>query len=551
MESIYTQLAVILGFAAIFGFLMRKLNLPLLVAYLLVGILMSSLASFKFSSSNVAVLPDIGIAFMLFLIGMDLDFREITSFGAPILVAGITQIVISALAGITLATLFGFHGLEALYLGVGLCFSSTLVIVKMLVERKDLNSLYGKLSVGITLLEDLAAILILMFLSVKSTGAGVGLPLVLLLLKVVSLFLLSGIFSKFILPKIFNAVSRSGELLFLTSLAWCFAFISLSVFMGFSVIIGAFLAGVALASSSFHYHVSARIKPLRDFFIVLFFVYLGSQVGFVTIVHNLPLIIIFTLYALLIKPLIFLLTLGTFGFRKHTLFQASFNLSQISEFSLIILLFGQKLHLVGADAISVMALSVALSITLSSIMISHSKKFYKAVRPFLGFFERDSKFNRLEDRIETLLEDHVVIIGANNIGKPIIDFLKKEGIPFLVLDFNPKIIEMLHREEILAIYGDVGDSEVLDNLHLDKAKLVISTASDPDDNMILLTELKRKNSQAKVVLRAEEEDDIENLMKKGADYIILPESVSADFLVNQLEHHWPKIHFGRLKTLAS
>ena len=549
VESIYTQLALILGCASIFGFLMRKLNLPLLIAYLLVGIVISTLASFNFSTSHVAVLPDIGIAFMLFLIGMELDFREITSFGGPILIAGLTQIVISGILGVTLANLFGFRGLEAMYLGVGLCFSSTVVIVKMMVEKRDLNSLYGKLSIGVTLLEDMVAVLVLMFLSLGTSGAQIGLPLIMLVSKAIGLFVLSAIFSKFILPKIFQSMARSPELLFLTALTWCFAFISVSVILGFSVIIGAFLAGIALASRPFHYHISARIKPLRDFFIVLFFVYLGSQVGFASVLHTLPLILAFTAYALCVKPLIFLLSFGAFGFRKHTIFQAAMNLSQISEFSLIILLFGEKLNLVGSSAISVMALTVALSITLSSIAITHSRRLYRILRPFLNFFERKGRFNALEDRIQAEITDHVVVVGANNIGRPIIDFLKKENIPFLVLDFDPKVIERLNKDEIIAIYGDLGDSEVLENLHLETAKLVISTASDPDDNKMLLSELKRHNSTAKVVLRAEEEHDIEDLKKRGADYIILPESVSADFLVSQLEHHWPKVHFGRLKNL--
>lgn len=549
MDSIFSQLAVILGFASIFGFLMKRFNLPLLVAYLLVGVLFSALTIFDFNSSAVSILPEIGIAFVLFLIGMELDFREIASFGAPILVTGITQITISAIAGVTLASLFGFGGLEAFYLGVGLSFSSTVVVVKLLIERRDLNSLYGKLAVGITLLEDLIAIIVLMFLSIRSVGAQVGLPLAILITKGAALLILSAVLSKFLLPFIFKAVSKSTELLFLTALTWCFAFIALSLALGFSVVIGAFLAGVALASSPFHYHISSRIKPLRDFFIVLFFVYLGSQVGFSAIVANLPLILIFTIYALVGKTIIFLLILGAFGFRKHTIFQSSLSLSQISEFALIILLFGERLHLVSPTAISVMAISVALSIIFSSIFIAHSKYLYPFVRPLLQFFELKNKFNRLENRVETSVSDHVVVIGANNIGRPIVEFLKKEKIPFIVLDFNPAVIEELQAENVPAIYGDLGDTEVLDNLNLGSAKLIISTISDVEDNKILLTELRRKKSSAKVVMRAEEEDDIQDLRKRGADYIILPETVSADFLVNQLEHNWPKVYFGRLNAL--
>ncbi len=546
-DNIFAQLAFILTLATIFGFLVRKVNLPLIVAYLLVGVLISLATIFNFQTSAVALLPEIGIAFVLFLIGMELDLRELHSLGKQILAAGILQITISSLAGFIIANLFGYHHLEAIYLGVGLSFSSTVVVVKMLLEKKDLSSLYGKMAVGITLLEDLVAVVILMFLSVSHPSVGATFlansPIFDFVIKGSCLLILTFIVSRYLLNSIFKAVAKSPELLFLTALTWCFLFITIALWVGFSVVIGAFLAGVALAASPFHYHIGSRIKPLRDFFIILFFVYLGSQVGLDKAFHHLDLIVVFVVYSVVFKPLVFLLVLGAFGFRKHTIFQAALSLSSISEFSLIITLFGIRYGVISQELLSVMALTVTLSIILSSISITYSRQLYLIFRPFLGFFEQKGNLFKAEKRQEHNLEDHVVIIGAGRIGGPVVDYLNEAKIPFIVLDINPDTVEALTKRGVTAIYGDLGDTEVLEHLKLDKTKLIISTAQNVDDNLVLLSEMKRQRLSAKVVMRAQDDEEEALFKRKGADYIILPEAVSADFLVNQLKTHWPKIYF--------
>lgn len=536
--------------------ILRKLNLPLLVSYLLTGIAMAALVSFKFSESSVSVLPELGSAFALFLIGMELSVREVKSFGRAIAISCLIQIVISAIAGVTIARSFGFSGVESFYLGVGLSFSSTVVVVKLLLERRDLKSLYGKLSVGILLLEDLVALLVLMFLSgsgqqfhgLRSLFLGSNsLLLSVVAAKTLILLLLTYLFASFILGSIFKSVAKSPELLFILALAWCFLFTSLSLGLGFSSVIGAFLAGVAIASSQYHYNISSKVKPLRDFFIVLFFVYLGSQVNLATALSHWGIILSFVAYALIMKPLIFLLLFGALGFRKHTIYQAALNLSQISEFSLIILLLGKSFNLVGEDTISIMALSVALSIMASSILITQAKNIYPLVLPVLSFFERKSGFISLEDRFEgEVLEGHVVLIGAGRVGGPILEWLMRSKIPVVVLDFNPVVIEKLKKRGIKVLYGDIADAEVVDSLNLDKALLVISTATDPADSKVLLSELRRRHSSASVVVRADGEEEVADLEKRGADYVMLPETTAADFLVENLKSHWPRISFKSL-----
>lgn len=551
MENLFIQFATILSLACLIGYLVLRAKLPLVVAYLLAGICLSFIAFFDPSKSLIfELLPEIGIAFVLFLIGMELDLREIKALGWPIITSAIGQIVISTFAGFALAGYLGFGHNESILLGLGLAFSSTVVVVKMLLEKRDITSLYGKLSVGILLIEDLVAIAALMIISVSQSALGFGLqqslPVLTLLVKALGLFLLTFFLSRFALERIFDSVAKSVELLFLTAITWCFVFTSVAVLAGFSVVIGAFLAGVALASSPYHLQIQGKIKPLRDFFLALFFIYLGSQVKLDNIINSSFTILIFTLYALIIKPLVYLLILGIFGFRKHTLFQTALNLSQISEFSLVVLLVGSKIGISSDTALSVMAAVAVLSIIFSSILIAYSKKIYKFASPVISFFERKEKIHFLESKMEEQLEDHVIIVGARRVGGPVVRYLRRVNIPFVVLDFNPHIVEQLREKGVKVIYGDVGDPEILDNLNLTHAKLIISTATDLSDNEILLEECKRRKSRAKIVVRSLDHEHAEALKALGADYVILPERVSGDYLVSQLKNHWPNIRFSGL-----
>ena len=429
MDNIFIQLAIILGLSSILGFLVVRLKLPILIAYLIGGLLIASTTIFDSRASQVLnFLPEIGIAFVLFLVGMELDLREIKNLGKPILIAGVLQVIITTIAGSTFAKLLGFGSIESWYLGIGLAFSSTILVVKFLIDKKDVNALYGKLAVGILLLEDLIAVLLLVALTVSSSVLGLGLqqayPILTLLAKALLLFTMSLTLSKFILPTVFKVASGHSELLFITALAWCFIFISFSIFLGFSVVIGAFLAGVALASSPFHLEIQGKVKPLREFFVTLFFVYLGTQVDFSEIGNVYPLILIFTIYTLVVKPTIFLLIFGAFGFRKHTMFQTSLSLTHISEFSLILALVGFELTVVSQKALTTIALSAVASMIVASVMIANSNRLYRKIKNIVTFFERKNFKYFLEDSIENKsLSDHVVVIGCHRIGGEIVKFL--------------------------------------------------------------------------------------------------------------------------------
>ena len=252
--------------------------------------------------------------------------------------------------------------------------------------------------------------------------------------------------------------------------------------------------------------------------------------------------IVFTTYALIVKPVIYLLILGIFGFRKHTIFQTALNLSQISEFSLIVMVVGLNLGVVSQPAVTAMALTGVISIIVSSIMISYSRRIYKFMAPVAGFFEHGGTGKPFETK--TLeMADHVILVGARWMGGEIIKYLKRQGIPFLVVDFDPEVAKKLASERVHILFGDIGDPEVLEFLDLQTAKLVISTADSQEDNLVLVSELRRKNTRAAVVIRAADVSEAEALYSAGADYVILPDVVSGDFVTQILKNHWPNMNF--------
>ncbi|MBP6946126.1 MAG: cation:proton antiporter [Candidatus Pacebacteria bacterium] len=546
MNSVFLELAIMLSVACVIGYTAMRFRLPLVMAYLLAGV---ALSAYNLSDSVVLhTLPEIGIAFVLFLIGMELNLSEIRSLGRPIIVATLFQIVVSSVAGFTLATFFGFSGTEAAILGISLAFASTIVIAKMLSERRDTASLYGKLSIGILLVEDLVAIIVMVAITRNLISFGwstaILMPLLIFTVKAIALISAAFLISRFVLPFLFNKMAKSVELLFLAAITWCFIFTSVAVLAGFSVVIGAFLAGVALASSPYQIQIQAKVKPIRDFFVALFFIYIGSQVDLAGITNSLPIIFGFTALALFMKPFAYLVGLSFFKFRKHTLFQTSLNMTQVSEFSLIVVLLAVEHGFASESALAIIAGSAVLSIIFSSTLMNHSESIYTFMKPFVARFQRKEAVDVLPDAILPPLSGHVVVVGADRVGTVVIEYLKKAKIEVLVLDYNPTAVRRLRAQGYHALYGDVSDSEILANLQLNTAHLIISTAGGTRDNLALLDACRISNVKAQIVVRTDEADQEQVLRDAGADYVIFPERVSGDFLVSKLEDEWPNLHFS-------
>lgn len=528
MGNIFLDITIITGLAAVLSILFRIFKQPAILAYMLTGIILGPLAVAKINNFEVVhSLSEIGITLLLFMVGLELRFSELKSVGKVAVLTGIGQVVFTSLIGFFISILLGFDIIPALYISIALTFSSTIIIVKLLSDKRDLKSLYGKISVGFLLVQDFIAILALILLSgFNKTGASVNIAdFGWVILKGILLFVIVLYLSKTFLPMVIEKIPHNSETLFLFSLAWAFA-ISLiisSAPIGFSIEIGGFLAGLALANSVESFQIVARVKPLRDFFITIFFVTLGAGLILENFLQIIIPAIIFSAFILIGNPLIVMIIIGILGYKKRIGFLAGLTVAQISEFSLILIFLGNRLGHVSDAVVSLVTLVGIITFTASSYMILNGNYLYKVLSPYLNIFER-KKIRTEQVNVDDFdsLDNHVIIIGGDHMGQSVIEALESKGERIVVIDFDPSLINRLKNEELLYLFGDISDIDIQEKAHINSAKLVVSTIPDLEDNSILLKELKQENRRAKVVMMAFDTHDARELYKLGADYVILP-----------------------------
>jgi len=530
MNSGIFELASLIILSAGLGILAKIFRQPLIIAYLITGIIISYTGIINTDNETFKLFADLGIVFLLFLTGLEINYDSLRMIGKPAIILGLGQIIFTFLGGFFIAKFLGFSSIASSYIAIALTFSSTIIIIKLLSEKKDLSSFYGKLSVGFLLVQDLVAILILIFLTGIETGDTnqniiIG-KTILTILKGIIIFSLILYLGRKFIPYIFDKVARSQELLFLISLAWLFLMVSIVKKLGLSIEIAGFLAGLSLANSSENFQISSKLKPLRDFFITIFFIILGSFFSLSKIqVIGLEMII-FSLFVLIGNPLIVLILMGILGYKKRTSFLTGLTVAQISEFSLILALMGQKMGHLNESEVGLITGVGIITITLSTYLILNSDLIFRKISKYLSIFERKKV---LEDKSFTIeYKKPIILIGAHRTGQSIALNINPKNL--LVIDFNPDIISFLRQKNIDYIFGDIADPDVFEKANIQEAKIVISTSPDFNDNMTLLQEINKLDKKPKIILRAETEKDALIFYEKGADYVLLPNFTAGQYL---------------------
>lgn len=524
MQEIYL-LTFVIGLAAGLAIIVKKLHQPILVSYVAAGALLSAFHIVKPEQLEfLAILPEIGLALLLFLVGMELDLKEFKSLGRRVVMATGIQVLFTTAIFTGIFTQLGMSLFGAIIVAISVSFSSTILVIKLLLEKKELGSLHGKLAVGILLVEDLIAVVALMLLAVMAQGEQLSFVSVgILIAKGGGLLVASLFIGHRILPRIFKSAADNSELLFLSAIAWCMVFVSVSVALGFSLAIGAFLAGVSLAQSVYRVQISGRVKPLRDFFIMIFFLDLGIGLSISGVQAHLPLAIGLIAYAVIIKPLLFFLVFTVTKFRAHPAFQTGIVISSISEFSLILVAAGVKGGIVSEEYLSPLIFATVFSFVISSIIVSRSRGVYLGLRKVLKWFERRRSIGVDVGEENLTLENHAVLIGAHRSGGIILKKLERLfDKNMIVVDFNPEIVEKLTKEGKNVLFGDILDPEIYEKAGLAKAKLVVSTIREIGDNISLLELLTREKSEAVAVITAADREEAMKLYEKGAHYVSMP-----------------------------
>lgn len=481
--SIFYQIAAVLVLASVVGFMALKLKQPLIVAFILTGFLagpeMFSLVREE-DRAIIETLAHLGIALLLFMVGLKLDLKIIRETGSLALFAGVAQVAVTFVLAAAAGLLLGFDGGESVFLGLAMAFSSTIIAVKLLSDRRALDSLYGRMALGILIIQDLLVIAVTIFITgflgmTSDEGHGGG-DFAGAFVKGGGLVIVLILFTRYVARPLTHMLARNAELLTVFSIAFAVFMSALCEHLHFSKELGGLIAGIALASTPYNNVIAARLSPLRDFMLLFFFTHLGAQMHVGDIGGTIPAVIAFSVFVLLFKPLIVMTIMHAMHFRKRTGFMTGVTLAQISEFSLILAAMGVGAGLIGGDMLNLVTLVGLVTMALSTYGIVYSGNMYLFLENRTGFFRCAEKDHREETEHHELNRIYdVVIFGLGRYGEFMAKLFMKQGYSVLGVDFDPAAIARAQEHNIPAVYGDAADPEFPVHLPLDHAKVVVFT----------------------------------------------------------------------------
>jgi len=533
-QQIFYQLSAVMVIGAVISLIARVFRQPMVIAYIITGFLVGP-SAFKIIQNHDAFesFSQIGITLLLFIIGLGLNIGIVKATGKPVALAFLTIITGVGTLGFAISALFGFTSTESLIMATALLFSSTIIVVKSLSDKKEQSRLYGRIAIGVLLVEDIVATLVLLLVSAGAGSSGGLNDVISLLAKGIGLSGVLILVGGYIMPRLSKLFAASQELLYIFAIAWAFGIASAFQVAGFSIEVGALFAGVSLASLPYVQAIGSKLKPLRDFFLVLFFITLGESLRVDDLSSAIAPALVFSALVLLIKPVLFMSSLGSLGYTKQTSFKAGVHLSQISEFSIILMVLAASSGLVGQKMVTITTLTALITIAASAYLMKYDDQLYHRFQKVLSIFERAET----KKDLKALRHYPLVLFGYRQGGSIFVRSFRKMKKPFIVVDYNPDVIETLERQHINHLYGDVTDLELLDEIDIHHSELVVSTLENADINCMLAEHITKANKQAIFICHAARLDDADALYKAGATYVMMPQYIGSQHIDNFLEHH--------------
>ena len=532
---IFLELSIIVSIALGVSLVMRLLKQPLIVGYIITGIIAGPyLLNVVHSVETIELFSKIGITMLLFIVGLHLSPSVIKEVGGVSLTTGLGQVIFTSLIGFIIVLFLGIDKLAAVYVAIALTFSGTIIVLKLLSDKGHINSLYGKISIGFLLVQDIVATIILIVIS-AFTGGGEGNMYMLIgitLLKGIAIIAALLFISSKVLTPICRYISTSQELLFLFSMAWGMGLAAIMYLAGFSVEIGALVAGVTLSATPYAFEIGSRMRPLRDFFIVLFFILLGSQMQLNNLASMIPAALILSVFVLIGNPIIVLIIMNLLGFNKRTGFMAGLTVAQISEFSLILATLGFNVGHLSRDVLSLVTLVGLITIAGSTYLILYAEHIYTRLEPLLKWLEFNKSPTKKRERNKSGYT--ALLFGYDRVGKTFVEAFTKIGEKVLVVDYNPSSIERLSTEGIPFLYGDAGDMELLTDIDFASARIVVSTIPDIKVNSALIETVRKVKPKAIVIVISHNVKEAKELYHRGASYVMMPHYLGATYAAKMI-----------------
>jgi Kef-type K+ transport system membrane component KefB len=544
--EIINQVIISIGISAVIAYVIYKLKQPVILGYIIAGVIIGPQLGLKLVTNPAAIdfSSELGLIALMFIVGLEMDFGKIKRSGSVIVITAVAQFVICFALGIAFFFIPGLvnnGALAVIYLAFTFALSSTMIVVKLLYDKFELDTLPGRITLGILIIQDVWAII---FLAIQPNLANMQLStLAISFLKGLGLVFGAWLISKFLLPTLFKSIARNTELLVVSALGWCFLICwATADLAGLSRAMGALIAGITLSRLPYAKEITDRVGSIRSFFLILFFVSLGLKVTQPSL-HTF--LVALAGSAFLILSRFIALTPVLLAMKKglRVSFLVPLNIAQISEFSLVIVALGVGFGHVDATIMTIILFTLMITLTASTYMITYSHNLYLMVQKLLNVLH--IKLSIAEEK-EADVEQHtepIMFLGSYKIANSLFDTIVKRNSPLkekvMVMDFNPETYKKLNKNGIHCVYGDLGNTATLVEHGLEKTSVVVSTIPDTilkgTSNMALLKFTKRINPRARVVVTAENTASAKQLWQAGADFVIIPHAEVSEKLVVLLE----------------
>lgn len=538
IDNIFIQIGFILGLAVAGGGLAQLLRQPLIVAFVAVGILVGpSALNLVEHSSEVELFARLGIALLLFVVGLKLDLHIIRTVGPVALASGLGQVFFTSVVGYLIALSLGMSHVTAIYVAVALTFSSTIIIVKLLSDKREVDALHGRIAIGFLIVQDIVVVLVMIGLTAFGQGGSevnMGWEALVVILKGIAMLLVVVILMRYVLPKLLHRLAHSSELLMLFAIAWAVLGGVAGDALGFSKEVGAFLAGISIASTPFREQVAARLVSLRDFLLLFFFIELGATLDLSTLGSQVGASLVFSLFVLIGNPIIVMIIMGYMGYRKRTSFLAGLTVAQISEFSLVLAALGLSLGHLQQETVGLITLVGLITISASTYMILYSHIIYERLAPWLSIFERKIPYREIDSPLEGQDEVDILLIGLGRYGASLAEIMRSRGYKLLAVDCDPTNVQQHIRDGYQVRYGDAEDPEFIATLPLSSTVWVVSTVRDRSINRVLLNGLRQNNYRGKVAIASANQRDASLFQDDGIDIILVPYADAAKEAADKL-----------------
>ena len=526
-ESAFIELSMLLAISAIFGVIAVQLKQPLIVAFIAVGIFVGpSFLGLVSLTAEIDLLAHLGIAILLFVVGLKLDLHIIRTMGVVALFTGLGQVLFTSIIGYLIGLSLGLSPIGALYVAVALTFSSTIIIVKLLSDKRELDALHGRIAIGFLIVQDIVVILAMIVLTAIGTAdveTSLGQEALMVVLKGLLMLAVVALLMRYVIPGLVGKLAHSAELLILFAIAWAVLGASAGKMLGFSQEVGAFLAGISLASTHYRELIGARLVSLRDFLLLFFFISLGASLDLSSLTEQLLPALLFSVFVLIGNPLIVMVIMGYMGYRKRTGFLAGLTVAQISEFSLILAALGFSLGHLDKETVGLITLVGLITISASTYMILYSYPIYEKLAPYLTVFERKVPYREAElDHENNTVQTDIILFGLGRFGLVMANNLKDKNFTLLGVDFNPEFVEKIVNQHLNARFGDAEDPEFVSHLPLQQAKWVVATIRDKHTNLALIKTLRQENFTGKIAVSAKDQAEADFYQQQGVDLVLIP-----------------------------